>query len=212
MNILLFGATGGTGSHILQLALHQGHFVTVVVRRPQNLLIKVHNNLDVIVGDILKPETYRDVIAKQDVVVSAIGSANLKPTNLFSHGISQLIELMNQFERKKIFCISASGIVVNPNHNFILRFATKYILQKIFNNPYNDIWKMEAILQNSSDIDYTIIRPPRLTNKKAKGNYRFAINTYLEKSFSITRADLAKFIVSNLANKEIEKSIVEASN
>ena len=84
-------------------------------------------------------------------------------------------------------------------------------MQKILKNSYDDIRTMEAMLKNSN-VDFTIVRPPRLTDQKATGNYRFAINDYLQKSFSITRHDLAKFIIDNLENVALNRAIVEVAN
>jgi putative NADH-flavin reductase len=72
MKILVFGATGGTGRQIVQQALEQGHVVTAFARDPRKIALK-NDNLRVVQGDILKPDTVDAAVAGQDAVLSALG-------------------------------------------------------------------------------------------------------------------------------------------
>jgi len=51
-----------------------------------------------------------------------------------------------------------------------------------------------------SDLDWTIIRPPRLTSKPATGTYRTAIDRNLRSGLSVTRADLAAYMLSLISD------------
>jgi putative NADH-flavin reductase len=73
---------------------------------------------------------------------------------------------------------------------------------------YADLWKMEKIVKESN-INWTIMRPPKLLNSPETGKYRTAIDHYLNKGLEISRADVAHFIVNNLTNKAIIKKTVE---
>jgi len=72
MRIVLFGATGLTGNEILKQAIEDEHKVTVIVRNP-NSIESEHPNLIVKEGDILKLQSFDDVIKDSDVVISAVG-------------------------------------------------------------------------------------------------------------------------------------------
>ena len=72
MKLLVLGATGGTGSRIVEQALRQGHLVTAFARDPTKVRIK-NDNLRIVQGDILKPETVDAAVAGQDAVLSALG-------------------------------------------------------------------------------------------------------------------------------------------
>jgi putative NADH-flavin reductase len=69
---------------------------------------------------------------------------------------------------------------------------------------------MEDSLKQSA-VNWTVVRPPRLTMDKLKGKYRFAVNEWLPSCTSISRADLAHFILNHLDDSSIYKSIVEVS-
>jgi uncharacterized protein YbjT (DUF2867 family) len=67
---------------------------------------------------------------------------------------------------------------------------------------------MEKIVKESN-LDWTIMRPPRLTNAASTGRYRFAINSPLKGGLSISRADVAAFMQSNITNDTIYRTTVE---
>lgn len=70
--LLVFGATGGTGRQIVQQAIQQGLVVTAFARDPGKIGLK-HENLRVVQGDILQPDTVARAVAGQDAVLSALG-------------------------------------------------------------------------------------------------------------------------------------------
>jgi putative NADH-flavin reductase len=72
MKVLVFGASGGTGGRLVQQALQQGHVVTAFARDPGKIHL-VHDNLRVVRGDILHPDSVETAVAGQDAVMSALG-------------------------------------------------------------------------------------------------------------------------------------------
>jgi putative NADH-flavin reductase len=73
---------------------------------------------------------------------------------------------------------------------------------------YDDLRKMEKLVKKS-DSTWTIMRPPQLTDKPVTGNYRFAINNFLKNCLSISRADVAHFIINNIGNEATYKTTIE---
>ncbi len=209
-HLLIFGATGRTGIRVVEIALEKGYAVTAVVRNPAALKI-THPCLLVHKGDILQAGSFQSIVHGKDAVISCIGESSAKPTRLFSDGLSNVLSAMERSGVKRLVCMSASGIEVSPEHPFLLRLAVKYILQQILKNAYADIRRMEKLIRDSNT-DWTIVRPPRLTNGPLTGKYRFAINGYLKKCYAIRRADLAHFIVNNIMNPEMYRAVVEVAN
>jgi putative NADH-flavin reductase len=72
MNILICGATGGTGRALVEQALAQGHIVTAFARNPSKVRTR-HPNLRVVQGDILSPASVEAAISSQEAVLSALG-------------------------------------------------------------------------------------------------------------------------------------------
>ena len=209
LNIVVLGANGGIGNQVVLQALNAGHKVTAILRTPGNLEIS-HTNLQIVQGDVMKPNTLEEHLENKDAVISAIGKSSLKKTSLYSQGNNNLIEAMKRAGTNRAFFISASGLEVNPTHSLLIKFATKFILQALLRNMYADLWAMEKIIKESN-INWTIMRPPKLLDSPVTGNYRTTADGFLNNGLKISRADVAHFIVHNLTNETIVRKTVEVA-
>ena len=202
-NILVIGANGGIGRQAVEIALKAGHRVTAVLRNPANLPL-THPNLEVVKGDIMQRETFEGHLENKDVVISAIGVrgglTGDKPTTLYSQGNANLLQAMKKRRVGRAFFISASAIEISPVLPFFVRLVAKYIVQKLLRNMYADLRAMEQLIKEN-DSNWTILRPPRLVDKPVTGHYRIAINSFLKNCLTISRAEVAHFMVNNIANK-----------
>lgn len=207
LNILVMGANGGIGSQTVEIALEVGHHVTALVRNPANLTIS-HTHLKIVTGDIQRPETFEGYLENNDAVISAIGGKMNEPTTLYSDGNRNLLKAMKKMGAKRAFFISASAIEISPVQPFYIRLVTKYFVQKLLGHGYADQRIMEKLIKES-DTNWTIMRPPRLTDKPVTGHYRFAINRFLENCLSISRADVAYFMINNITNEATYKTTIE---
>jgi putative NADH-flavin reductase len=207
--MIVFGAAGGTGIEVVRQALQLGYRITAVVRHPDTFTL-THPNLTIVKGDVMLAGTIGEAIAGHDIVISAIGNRNTQPTVLYSCGIKNMLDAMAPAGIKRLICISAGGLDVNPKASFFVRLLTKYVLQRILREPYADLRRMEALVRQSGT-DYTILRPARLLDKPLTGKYRAGIDADLVKPFSIARADVAHFIVTHLDDKKTVKTVVSLS-
>lgn len=208
LDILVIGANGGIGKQTVEIALLDGHNVTALLRNPAKLNIK-HANLQVVKGDVMYPETFEDYLQDKDAVISALGTNTInKPTILYSEGNKNLLKAMKKKGVRRAFFISALALEISPVLPFYVRFAEKYIVQKILRHMYDDLRLMENIIKET-DTDWTIMRPPRLIDKPATGKYRFAINSFLKNCLSISRADVAHFMINNITNEATYKATIE---
>ncbi len=204
MKLVIFGATGGIGSQTVQQALDAGHEVTAVARRPAAITLR-HPHLEVVQGDVLQPETVQKVIAGKDVVISALGVHNRAPTTVYSEGVKNIIQAMLAVQVRRLYCISASGIEPGPLWQ---RIIAKPILWTLLKEMYSDLVRMESVVTRSS-VDWTIVRPPRLTDGPHTGQYQVALNQHLRRCFLISRADVADYMLSQLDNPSSHCAIVE---
>ncbi len=211
MNLLVIGANGGIGRQVVELALNDGHNVTAVVRNPGNLKLS-HPYLEIVKGDIMQPETFKEYLKGQDAVISAIGVRGGifadKPTTLYSDGNANLLQAVKEAGAMRAFFISASAVEISPELPWYVRLAAKYIIQKLLKHMYADLLRMEQIAKQSN-ADWTIIRPPRLVDKPVTGQYRYAANKFLKNALSISRADVAHFIINHVHDEAINHATVE---
>ncbi|MEU4671764.1 NAD(P)-binding oxidoreductase [Amycolatopsis sp. NPDC023774] len=61
-------------------------------------------------------------------------------------------------------------------------------------NAFADLRAMEAAIR-ASELQWTIVRPPRLTEGPATGRVRFSKHGALRGGFVISRADVATFLL-----------------
>lgn len=216
MKIIVFGASRGTGLYAVKLAIENGHEVTAVARSISSIKLgkespqDKRDNLKVIQGDVLFPSTFESEIQGKDVVISSIGVSNTKPTTLYSQGTANIINAMVKYNVSRLLCISGVGVEVTPGMSLPLKLATKFIVQPLLRNNFSDLLKMEDAVKQT-DLNWTIVRAPRLTDGALTGRYRFATNDYLRNPLLIGRSDLAHFIVNNIDNRKCFCSRVEVA-
>ncbi len=206
MKLIVFGATGGIGTQVVQQALDAGHEVTALARQPAAMTLR-HERLDVIQGDALKPDTFRESIARKDAVISALGVRHLAPTTLFSEGVANIVQAMQTAHVRRLLCVSSSGLELGPRWQ---RWLADPLLWLIFRNMYTDLVRMETVVK-ASGLDWTILRPPTLTNGPRTGRYQAAINRHLSRSSFLARADVADYIINHLNDRATYCMTVEMS-
>jgi putative NADH-flavin reductase len=211
LSLLVIGANGGIGRQTVQAALDAGHHVTALLRDPSKLPL-THPNLELIRADILQPETYEGRLAGKDAVISAIGVrgglSGDKPTTLYSQGNHRLLGAMKKAGVKRVFFISASAIEISPVLPLVARLAAKYIVQKLLRHMYSDLRAMERLV-SESEADWTIIRPPRLTDGPATGHYRWSVNSFLRNCLRISRGDVAHFMIHHIGDEATYRGVIE---
>jgi len=198
MKIFIVGGTGGTGRQVIEQALSAGHFVTALVRNPVKLKI-VHPNLNVIIGNILEPNTFEHAIKKNEVVISALGHKRFFiKTTILSEGTKNIVNAMEKHKVKRFICITSMG--VNDSRFKLGLYYTLFVIPVILLFYFLDKEKQERIIQQSS-LDWTIVRPGQLTNGKKRTTYRHGtkLGSYIFTKM-ISRADVAHFILSELKN------------
>lgn len=172
MQLLVVGATGGTGRQAVEQALQAGHFVTAFVRDPVRLSIQ-HPNLTVLTGDVLKPETLLPAVRRQDVVICSLGSRLGQQDMAVANGTRNLIAAMHQAGVQKLFVVSSLGVGTSYEEASL---PSKLIIKTLLSGVIAEKEKQEQAVRES-ELAWTIVRPTSLTNGPITGHYR--IGEYL---------------------------------
>jgi putative NADH-flavin reductase len=110
MRIAVFGATGGTGRHVMAQALDGGHEVHALVRsRESGERLGHHERLRVVVGRLDAPADVDAVVAGSDAVISALGGAQRGPTSVCADGIAAVLASMRRHGVRRLLAVSAHG-------------------------------------------------------------------------------------------------------
>jgi putative NADH-flavin reductase len=208
MKLLILGATGATGLQVVNQALERGHTVTAFVRNP-GPLEKFENRISVVRGNLLASAELGRVVAGQEAVLSAFG-----PRLPIAEADSDLLQ---RFAVSLTNGMQKAGVqrVVIESTAFLFKDAiippAHFFGRLFFPGVVRDAGEMENILANSG-LDWTLVRPPQLTNKPPTGKYRTKIGHLPPFGFNISRADVADFMIKASENHASIQKIIGLAN
>ena len=185
MRLTVFGATGGTGTSLVEQALAAGHDVTAVVRDPNRLTTRLplgspssgpgRSMLHVEIADVMDPAAIVPYVETADAVVSALGPRGRGPTTVTSEGARSISDAMEKGDARRLIVVTGS-IVDDTGNGFFMTHVVKPLARGTFlADVCADMRHAEKVV-HTTDLDWTIVRPPRLTDKAATGGYRAAID------------------------------------
>lgn len=213
MRVVIFGATGLSGKVILKQALSKNHQVTVLVRNAKDVTLH-DKNLTVVQGSVLDRNTVSEVLKNQDAVIQSLGvggKGNGKPTTFVSDANKIIMEEMEKANVKRY--IAMSNIGAGDSYTYLPWIFRKLILpyfMKWLQVIVDDKNRMEPMIMKSN-LDWTIVRSAGMTDKPAKGKVNDTL-TGQGLKFTITLADLAKFIIAQLEDNKYIKKAPSVSN
>jgi putative NADH-flavin reductase len=192
MRLLIIGATGGTGLQVTRQAVEGGHSVTAFVRSPQKLG-SLRQRVVVREGDPRRVADLRDVLPGHDAVISTLGPAGVGPTTVLRAAAESAVAAMQAAGVRRLLVVSAAVLFDD------LGLAGKILRHTLLRNIADDSIEMERIVVASA-LDWTIARPPRLTNGPRTGRYDVEDGHLPGRSAfaAISRADVAEFLVSEI--------------
>lgn len=196
MNLLVFGASGSTGKLVIAQARAAGNSVTAFVRDPVSLAIE---GVRVIVGDATDPAAVAAAMPGHDAVICALGVGNsLRSGHLMERFLSAIVPAMERARAKRLIVLSALGVgATHAQAPWLPRLLYALLLRDIF----RDKEAGEKIVC-ASRLDWTIVHPPLLTNGPMTASYRAGETLALTGFPTISRADVAHFMVSALNSPE----------
>ena len=197
MRIAIIGASRGIGAELLKAAVEKGHEVTALVRNSAKLNASVPG-LKIITGDILDPSSVTAAIAGQEAICVCIGiPPTRKPVDVFSRGIQNIIDAIGKESTQKLILITGIGAGDSKGHGGF--FYDRILNPLLLATSYADKDRAESIVK-ASNVDWLIVRPGFLTNGSRTGKYRVIENLSGVMAGKISRADVADFILKQLAS------------
>src|SRR5262245_3392240 len=184
MKLTIFGATGGIGAELLDQAVAEGHTVTAADRNPSKLAAD-HNGVRIMRVDLDEPEPgmLESAVSGADAVLSGVRPRPMAKAGVAEHGTRAIVSAMQATGVRRIIVVSAAPISTvaspgrphppryDPGEGFFMRNLLTPIAKTVMRERYADLALMEDVLRTSG-LDWTIFRPPRLTNGSVTGTYR----------------------------------------
>ncbi len=193
MRLTVFGGTGQVGRQLLEQALQDGHDVAVLARDPGRL--PRHDRLRPVRGDVRDPGAVRQAIAGGDAVLSALGQRSFRQVTVCADGMRTILPAMTALGVRRLIAVSGYGVADSRGNLYsaISWTAIRAIMR--------DKEAMEELIRASA-ADWTIVRPATLTNGALTGAYRTGTTLRLTPASRISRADVANFMLSALADRQ----------
>jgi putative NADH-flavin reductase len=208
MKILVLGATGGIGLELVRQAIEHGHSVTAFVRAPERLK-PFHGRITVVQGDVLNSAELERTVEGHDAVLSGFG-----PRLPLSKADADLL---------RTFAVSLKTAMQHANVRRVVVVSTAFLFKDavmppaylvgrlFFSSLVLDANAMENVFQESA-LDWTIVRPPQLTDKGRTGKYRVRQSHLPRFGFRISRADVADCLIKTLDDRTAVRKILGVSN
>jgi putative NADH-flavin reductase len=208
LRLVVLGATGGTGLELVKQGLGRGHAVTAMVRSPDRLK-EFQYRIGVRQGDLLNSASLEQVIQGHDAVLSGFG-----PRVPVSKEDSNLLE---RFGRALTTAMPRAGVrrAIVESVAFLFKdsiFPPAYVLGRLFfPRTVSDASAMERIFAET-DLDWTMVRPPELTDKSYTGKYRVREGHLPRFGLKVSRADVADLMIKLAENGTSIRKVVGIAN
>jgi len=188
-NIAVIGSTDRTGRLVLDEGVRRGHSMTAFTRRPDTLA-GVRGLKSVVHGDGRSLEDMRRAVRGQDAVISIVVSEGRGQTTVMSDVTRAELDAMREAGVRRLVSVSVSAI--EGRRPWILINLVRWLLRK----PYADFGRMELLIR-SSPVDWTVVRPPYLSNGPKTGRVRTQVGgkDLRHGPYHISRADLAATLI-----------------
>ncbi len=202
-NLLVFGATGGTGLQLVTQALARGHRVTAFVRDPARLdparLDPGQDRLTVQVGDVLDLDAVRAAIPGHDAVLSCIGAPPSSKAGIRGRGTAVILAAMADTGVRRLVSQSTHGIGASAAS---LPWVMRWLVVPLYlSRVFADHQVQEAHIQ-ASDLDWTIVKPPHLTDgPRSNQPLDATLDPAADIVMKVSRADVAAFMLDQVDDR-----------
>jgi uncharacterized protein YbjT (DUF2867 family) len=212
MKLTIVAATGGIGRQLVDRAVAAGHDVTAVVRDPAALADRSVRTVRVDLSQA-GPEPLAPAVTGADAVLSALGPRRAADVGVVTTGTTAVVTAMRAAGARRLVVVSASpiGTVASPGRphpprhdpgdGLVMRYLLTPMIKAVLRANYADLAAMEDVLRDSG-LDWTVLRPPRLTDKPPTGTYRTALDRNVRRGLSVTRADVADHMLRILSEPD----------
>lgn len=221
MRLTIFAATGGIGRLALEQAVDAGHQVTAVVRNPKALTRPV----PAVTADLSDPDpqALHRAVAGADAVLSGLGPRSARDAGITAPGTRAIVDAMLATGVRRIVVVSAAPVGTvptpgrpnpprhDPGDGPVMRYVMAPLIKAVLPRHYEDLALMEDVLRESG-LDWTSVRPPRLTDKPPTGRYRVAYGRNLRRGLLVSRADVAHLMLRVLDDPDSVKQAVALAN
>ncbi len=200
MKIAILGSTGFLGKVLLKRALEEGYQVKTLVRNPDNLE-NLKNKVEVVQGNYFNSEDLEKTVAGTEVVLSTVGPPQRNPQypEKYETAMKDLVAILEKQNIKRIIHTGGSVHLGGENENWTLsRRFLRFFLKLVFKQGLI-AKKLEWDVLKGSDLEWTLVRPPRIIKGSLKGE--LSADEKNLATIQVNVEDLADFMLEQISAK-----------
>ena len=216
MTILILGATGRTGKHLLNAVLKDNHTVHALVRDKTKVTAKA-NNLVLFEGLPTDKVSLANAMKGCDAILSVLNISRTSdfpwaklrtPTTLLSDTMRNIISIATEQKTKWIIICSAWGASETRKD---IPFWFRWLMDHSnIGVAYKDHEAQETLLRNTA-LDYTIVRPVGLTNFAKAKQIQVSVDNIPKPGLTISRHNVAAFMAGVLHTSAFRRQAITIS-
>lgn len=193
--VLVFGANGKLGTHVVNQALDKGYKVKAFVRNPEKYTRTKGQEVEIVKGDATNITDVKHAMEGADVVVSCLGNPPKKGIYIMEKAHSNIMSAASDSSSSPR-CLMISSIGIGGSS-----WLVKFLLQKIGGKEgFTDFENAEKRVLQQNNVSFVVIRPAGLTDKQGKGKYSLITKPTVFFPKFISRSDVATFFIDCISN------------
>ena len=201
MKITILGSTGFVGKVLINKAVVAGYQVKTLARYPERLEY-IKDKVEIITGSVFESSSIEAAIEGAEVVLSTIGPPQRNPGDpvQYEKAMKNIVSAMDKYGIKRYIHIGGAGHAGGENEKWTLNRRFLRLLLNLSGKQILVAKHMEWEVLKTSDLDWTLVRPPRITNEIASGD--ISANEKNLESLKVSVGDLTDFILEQITSKE----------
>lgn len=193
--IAVFGASGRTGLRLVSRATAQGHTLHALVR--PSTRFAVAPGVKVLRGSLDDSHAIRAALAGTHAVCCVFGPHAAHAEPFCARGTSRIMCGMRAEGVRRIVCVTGAMRGDLPaNVSAPMRALARFYRSRVPRDA-SDAAEQETLLM-ASGLDWTIVKPPRLTDEPATNRVQHGMRLRVGLLSHIGRDDLAAFLLAEL--------------
>lgn len=198
VRVTVLGATGRTGGPLLEQVLASGHEPTALVRTPSKLG-SMADRVRVLEGDVRDPQRVHEAVEGAGAVLSVLGPAKGDGGDLLTVAARNVVRAMSSAGVRRLVLLTGAGVRDAEDRPKLVDRVFVALLTLVDRRRLRDSERAVAEIR-ASDLDWTVVRAPRLTDGARTGEYRVS---YVgpDSGVRVARADVASFMLRELADR-----------
>ena len=201
MKITILGSTGFVGKVLIKKAIAAGYQVKTLARNPEKLE-EIKDKIEIIKGSVFESSSIEAAIEGAEVVLSTIGPPQRNPVDpvQYEKAMKNIVSAMDKYGIKRYIHIGGAGHAGGENEKWTLNRRFLRLFLNLFGKQILVAKRMEWEVLKTSDLDWTLVRPPRIANEVASGD--ISANEKNLESLKVSVEDLTDFILEQITSKE----------